>query len=517
MASRSSEIMDVSDITGDWGPWQRNIFLFLFTGAIFSAFHGLGVTFYAPDIEFWCSDDAENVDPDESIWSNSTDQCKLQIDGTTVKCNQWSYDKSFYQSSIISEWDLVCDKSWLASFSQSSYMIGMMVSTILFGFLSDKYGRRPVIMIGIVIEILAGLSSAFSYSIYQFLASRFFLSLGQTGRWATGFVIILEISGKKYRSNLGMCIQYGWAIGLVLLPGIAYLVRNFRYLQLAASVPELVFLTGFFFLPESPRWLLTHGKIQEAENVIRKGAKRNGYHVSDINSGLKHLMKKYTDELQTQSNNKPPSVSFLGLWRTPNMRRSTLVLYFSWFVGAFAYYGFSLSTNNLGGDPFVNFLISAAVEFPAYALAIVALKKFGRRKPYIFFLVVGGVASVCTSGFLGDDPFNYSMRVTFAMIGKFCVTIAFAINYVYSAEIFPTILRNIGVGSCSMIGRIGSTLSPFVKELGQATYPVVPHVMFGVLFLVDALAIYFVLPETASQEMPDTVQEAEDQAGRQAE
>jgi OCT family organic cation transporter-like MFS transporter 4/5 len=508
--------MDVSDITGDWGPWQRNIFLFLFFGAMFSAFHGLGLSFYAPDIDYWCADDAKMVDPAESPWSNNTDQCKMTFNGSVIDCKSWSYDTSFYESSIITEWDLVCDKSWLVSFSQSSYMIGMMVSTILFGYLSDKYGRRLVIMGGIVIEVIAGFSCAFSYSWIQFLISRFFLSLGQTGRWSTGFVIILEITGKKYRSDMGTAIQFGWAFGAILLPGVAFLARNFRYVQLTACVPELLFFSGFYFLPESPRWLLTHGRVQEAEKVIRYGAAKNGYTTPDINSRLKHLMKKYTDELEKQTNNKPPAVSLIGLWKTPNMRRATLVLYFTWFVCTFAYYGFSLNTNDLGGDPFINFLISGAVEFPAYALAMVVIKRFGRRKPLILFLVIGGIASLSTSGFLGDDSFNYSLRVTLAMLGKFCVTSAVGINYVYSAEVFPTVLRNIGVGSCSMVGRIGSTLSPFVKELGQMTTPVVPHILFGLFFVVDAVAIFFILHDTSTQEMPDTVQEAETQAVRQS-
>lgn len=102
-SSDEHEVMDVSDITGDWGSWQRNIFLFLFSGAIFSAFHGLGLTFYAPDIDFWCSEDGYVVDPDVSVWSNSTDQCVMQVNGSNVECKSWLYDKSFYESSIISE------------------------------------------------------------------------------------------------------------------------------------------------------------------------------------------------------------------------------------------------------------------------------------------------------------------------------------------------------------------------------------------------------------------------------
>lgn len=68
-------------------------------------------------------------------------------------------------------------------------MTGMLISVITFGHLGDKFGRRPIIFIGIVIELLAGFSCAFSVSIEHFIVSRFFLAVGQTGRWATGFVL----------------------------------------------------------------------------------------------------------------------------------------------------------------------------------------------------------------------------------------------------------------------------------------------------------------------------------------
>ncbi|CAM1312764.1 Uncharacterised protein g6074 [Pycnogonum litorale] len=94
------------------------------------------------------------------------------------------------------------------------------------------------------------------------------------------------------------------------------------------------------------------------------------------------------------------------------------------------------------------------------------------------------------------------------MIGKFCIASAFAMIYVYSAELFPTVLRNTGVGSCSTIARIGSILAPYVKELGKYTHKTVPSATFGILATTSGLLI-LLLPETKGCSIPDTLEEAE--------
>lgn len=97
--------------------------------------------------------------------------------------------------------------------------------------------------------------------------------------------------------------------------------------------------------------------------------------------------------------------------------------------------------------------------------------------------------------------------MTFAMFGKFCITASFTIVYVYSAEIYPTVVRNIGVGTSSMCARIGSILAPFVRELGNATHAAVPLACFGGLSVASGLLV-LLLPETNNCKVPDTIQEA---------
>lgn len=103
------------------------------------------------------------------------------------------------------------------------------------------------------------------------------------------------------------------------------------------------------------------------------------------------------------------------------------------------YYGFSLSAGSLGGDTFINSATLGAVEFPAYILSMYLLKKFGRRNPIIFIMILGAATSLAGAATLGDDPTITSIRIVLALIGKFAVTASLGILYVYSGEVFPTV------------------------------------------------------------------------------
>lgn len=133
------------------------------------------------------------------------------------------------------------------------------------------------------------------------------------------------------------------------------------------------------------------------------------------------------------------SMSISSLWKSRNLRKRTLALYFTWFVSEFEYYGFSLSAGSLGGDFFVNFLTLGAAEFPAYLLSMYLLKKYGRRNPYIFIMILGACVSLAGAFTLGDDSASTTARLVLALLGKFSVTAALGMLYVYSGEIFPTV------------------------------------------------------------------------------
>ena len=104
----------------------------------------------------------------------------------------------------------------------------------------------------------------------------------------------METVGPQYRALVGMAIEFGWAFGYIILPGVAYFLRDFRLLQLSCTLPEFVLLLWWWTLPESPRWQLTHGKFDDAEKALMKAAEINGKTCDEckIDDKLKKLLEK---------------------------------------------------------------------------------------------------------------------------------------------------------------------------------------------------------------------------------
>ncbi|GFT30282.1 organic cation transporter protein, partial [Nephila pilipes] len=144
------------------------------------------------------------------------------------------------------------------------------------------------------------------------------------------------------------------------------------------------------------------------------------------------------------------------------MRKRLLIMVYVWIISTFLYYALSYNINDLAGNAYLNVFIAGIVEFPSYAVVFWGIKQWGRRPTLFAHLVMGGVSCAAILPVPADMPW---LSTTLAMVGKFCVTGSFRLLYLYTAEIFPTGVRNVTLGTCSMCARIGSILSPFIRDL----------------------------------------------------
>nr|CAD7451942.1 unnamed protein product [Timema tahoe] len=151
-------------------------------------------------------------------------------------------------------------------------------------------------------------------------------------------------------------------------------------------------------LPESPRWLLARGRYEEAEKILKKMARVNGKSLPA--NYMVHLKRKYQVERYVQQKavekEKSRQYGVLDLFRTPNLRRKTLIITFIWFTNTSVYVGLSYYAPVLGGDEFLNFFLAGAVELPTYVFLWPAMDWWGRRWTLCFSMVVGGVACLAT-------------------------------------------------------------------------------------------------------------------------
>uniref|UniRef100_A0A7N8YE75 Solute carrier family 22 member 5 n=1 Tax=Mastacembelus armatus TaxID=205130 RepID=A0A7N8YE75_9TELE len=403
----------------------------------------------------------------------------------------WNYSKEIYQSNIVTEWDLVCDNQWKVPFASSTLFVGYLVGSLISGQLSDRFGRKKVVFISLGAQCVSVLLQSFSHSWRMFCVMFLFVGASQISIYISAFVLGTELLSKTMRvlfTTLGAFLFY--CIGYMTLPWIAYAIRDWRTLLAVLSTTAVVYIPLWWFIPESPRWLITQGRVEEAEAIIRDAARKNKVEKSSLcNPG----------KLNHMNNLVCFKFTMLDVLKSKNIRCITLMCLILWMAINIGYFGLSLNTSNLSGNPFMNCFLSAITEVPAYIVSTWLLKKCPRRVLLSSFLVIGGGVLLLIQ-FI-PRTLQY-VAVALEMTGKFGFTMAFSIVYIYTAEIYPTVLRNIGMGLCSSAARIGSITAPYVIYLG--TYnKVLPYVVMGSLTIASSVVNVF-LPESLNKALPET-------------
>ncbi|XP_037094065.1 organic cation transporter protein-like [Pollicipes pollicipes] len=418
-------------------------------------------------------------------------------------CSQYVYDKSVMHTSAVSEFSLTCGREWLSPLANSLYMGGMLVGSLGFGYISDRFGRKVALMLSLSEFGLASLVTAFAPNFGTFAAMRFLTGVGGMGTFMITFVMAVEMVSNNVRTFCGFVIEFFFAFGECMVGLFALFVKDWWALQLVIAVPIFVFLSYWLFVPESPRWLAAEGRQKEAEEILRKVAKFNG---TDFPEHLTKIPGRGSVAADSAASNARPAATVLDLLRSPALRWRTLIVLYQWFVTAMVYFGLAMNATNLGGNVYVNFVLVQIVDWPSLFFCILLLDPWGRKLCTSVSFFLSGAGSIA-SGLVAGGEGMETLTVGLALVGKFGAAATFAIVFVYGAELFPTDVRNSAIGMSSASGRIGSILAPFIASLGTESQ-VLPMSIFGVLSLIAGL-VTLLLPETYGQNLPDSIEEAE--------
>ncbi|NXC54774.1 S22A5 protein, partial [Aleadryas rufinucha] len=499
---------------GEWGRFQRLVFFLLSASIIPNGFNGLSIVFLAGTPEHWCVvPRGANLSGE---WRNAS--IPLELRGgqeAPSRCRRyrllsstaavpgppeaaappdgWEYSRDVYRSTIVTEWNLVCANDWKGPLSTSLFFVGVLLGSFISGQLSDKFGRKNVLFATLAMQTGFSFIQVFSTSWEMFSVLFVLVGMGQISNYVAAFVLGTEILGKSVRvlfCTLGVCIFY--AFGYMLLPLFAFFIRDWRMLLLALTLPGLLCIPLWWVIPESPRWLISQGRFQEAEDIIRKAAKTNGITAPDV------ILDP--SELQDVNSEKQQTYTILDLMKTRNILTITIMSVLLWMIISVGYFGLSLDTPNLHGDVYVNCFLSAVIEVPAYIISWLLLRSLPRRYSMAAALFLGG----CVLLFIQLVPSHIrALSILLVMLGKFGITSAFSMVYVYTAELYPTVVRNMGVGASSMASRLGSILSPYFVYLG-AYDRFLPYILMGSLTVLSGILTLF-LPESYGMPLPDTI------------
>ena len=531
---------------GEFGPWQRrnNLLMWIPSAAagvnvLIAAFAvmgprygyrcrnpcdrevlqwqppGLNLSDIFPSFDNSSADfDPDNPDYCQSYLATKNGDSCIYDKSQTVKCHHgddFVYASFEMDKTVATANDLVCGDYFWTIIIDEFYMLGLFIGSFGFGYISDKLGRRQTLLISIICCSTGNLLGCAMPNQWSYSLTRIVAAAGGEGIFLIVFTLALEYSGVRetvpffswvtWSTMLANVVVIPFALGEIIPALLAMGLKDWRTFQ--AAVSGIIASTGlvYFFIPESPRWLIANGRTDEAVLLINKAAEAN-------NVKLSNNFELENQEETEEKNRDYPSYGVKDLFRKSQIG-ITIPMFICWPVITMLYYGLSLSADKIKmtDNVYLSYILVSLIEIPAYLLLPLIIDVWGRKPLFFITQFIPGICCIVAAFLTPGTAFFAFLTLS----AKFGVSAAANVKYMYTAQLYPTSIRNTAVGTCSTIARIGGALSPiigkFLIELGTLS-ETVPLCLFGGFGIVGGLCA-LLLPDTVGFPLPDSFEDVE--------
>ncbi|NWS39887.1 S22A7 protein, partial [Probosciger aterrimus] len=416
----------------------------------------------------------------------------------------WVYDHSQFTSTIATQWDLVCEQRGLNQATATFFFIGVTIGAVIFGYLSDRKFPYQRLLKKLSCPRIRTKVSVDVTSLCPCLKPRRPLPGGALCIPAERCLPLagMEWVDIQHRTLSGILTSIFWSIGNMMLAMVAYLVWEWHWLLVAVTGPCLLSIVCLWWVPESARWLIANGQVKQAHRNLLRCARMNGRKDFTVSPEVRNWRCRH---IKMATDKKPGgSYSYISLFRTPVLRKISLCSGAVWFGVAFSYYGMSMNLTGFGLNMYLSQFVFGVIEIPAKMIMYVLVNRIGRRQSQAWSLILTGLC--IGANIIIPKPFT-SLRSVVAVMGKGFSESAFTTVFLYTSELYPTILRQNGMGYTSFMARLGGALAPLMFLLDEV-WRSLPEVTYcGVAVCCGSVA--FLLPETLNMCLPEGIEDIE--------
>lgn len=368
----------------------------------------------------------------------------------------WLFDSmdtgliAFILPVLAKEWGLAPGQMGLIG---SIGLIGMALGAVVSGTIADRIGRKMVFTITVLLYSIASAFCALSWNYQSLLVFRFLVGFGLGGELPVAATLVSEYAPSRVRGRFIVLLESFWGLGWIAAACIAYFfipLYGWRMAFLIGALPALYVCLIRMHMPESVRYLLAHGRVGEARQIV-----------VSLERQLHVPVAPFVSEKETVP--VVAKASFRELWKKPFASR-TIMLWLVWFGINFSYYGIFMWLPSLVFQQgftvvktFEYVLIMTLAQLPGYYCAAWLVDKIGRKYTLSAFLLFSGVASY----FFGHASTAAALMMWGSVMSFFNLG-AWGVLYTYTPEQYPTAIRALGSGWAAGFGRFGGMAAPMM-------------------------------------------------------
>ncbi|KAH8307759.1 hypothetical protein KR044_012675, partial [Drosophila immigrans] len=548
-----SKVDAVGRITGQWGKWQLRTVLLIFLCKIPSSWFMACIIFTAPAPrhgEFFCKPPTELGAQNQTQWIKvshpqkeekedqefTIDFCNVYQDAqehahhyynyedsaqeprvwekpmhrnsNVIPCTEFQHESDYH--SVVTQYDLVCSRDILVSVTQFFHLFGVLTGGILANHLLKYFSPRSVMLFGMITQIFCGnlTGHVASYELHVFFRclsavccaqmytaggmiseSHSFRRLSPLCTHLSLIDAVSDITGGKYRTCVSTLFEQFWSIGVMMLPGVASFWSSWSHLYMAISWPTVILIYLWQWIPDSPRWMIDRGRVQDAKKILLECAEMNGTRYNlphDIDQQL---------ELQAQTAmDAPPPAGWWSIWKGEKAVRHMICVHLAWSLYISVYYGCLLNIRSFSREHlYINTFVAGFSEMLGTFFGLYLIMNTTRKWLWagIFNILAGFFAWCCwlvpKPGVVSLDA-NVAMLMCTAMVSKMAISTSLSILTTSTVELVSPEKRKITSFSTICWARFWLLGAPFIGStvvIGQ----LIPQTSYTALAIIGGVCM----------------------------